>query len=262
MVAVAQMGPTATWRENKETQYQFAFLYKICLILLIVGALNWFLVGAFKINLVEKIFGGGLVGRLIYLVVGAAAVYVMFDRNTYLPFLGPMVAPCGALQDRVPPGANASVVVTVKPKAKVLFWAAEQGDAGLKEAVDWQKAYGEYENTGVATADEQGKVELKVRRPQGYRVPMRGMLKNHIHYRECGVSGWMGPIETVFLPPPLVEASEPYNGVDEQFTDLLEGSVPFGHTEGFMGGKSQSAGPMMAADVVDFAANFIPIAGL
>ena len=225
MVAVAQMGPTATWRENKKSQYQFAFLYKICLVLLIVGALNWFLVGAFKVNIVEKIFGGGLVGRLIYLVVGAAAVYVMFDRNTYLPFLGPMVAPCGALQDRVPPGANASVVVTVKPKAKVLFWAAEQGDSGLKEAVDWQKAYGEYENTGVATADEQGRVEFKVRRPQSYRVPMRGELKNHIHYRECGVSGWMGPIETVFLPAPIVEASEPYNGIEEDFMDANSGDM-------------------------------------
>jgi uncharacterized membrane protein YuzA (DUF378 family) len=241
----SMMGPTASWRSNKKEQYHFAFLYKICLVLLIVGALNWFAVGAFKVNIVEKIVGGGLIGRLIYLLVGAAALYVMFDRNTYLPFLGPMVAPCGALKDRVPPGANASVSVVVKPGAKVLYWASEQGDQGLKDAVDWQKAYGEYENTGVATADEQGKVELKVRRPQGYRVPIRGELKSHIHYRECGVAGWMGPIETVFMPPPLVEASEPYNGIEEGFTSARPGS-----------------GAMMAADSADIFADLMSISAL
>lgn len=215
--------------------------------LLIASALNWLAVGAFKVNLVEKIFGNGLVGRSIYLLVGAAAIYVMFDRNTYLPFLGPMVAPCAGLKDRVPPGANASVVVTVKPGAKVLFWAAEQDEDGLKEAVDWKKAYGEYENTGVVTADEQGRAELKVRRPQGYRVPIRGELKSHIHYRECGVAGWMGPVETVFLPAPLVEASEPYNGVEEPFMSAKQEPGP---------------GAMMSADAAEILADFMPLAGL
>jgi uncharacterized membrane protein YuzA (DUF378 family) len=245
MVATVRIGPTATWRESKNKQYKFAFLYKICIVLLIVGALNWFMVGAFKINMVEKIFGSGMIGRLVYLIVGLAAVYVMFDRNTYLPFLGPMVAPCAALKDRVPPGANASVAVTVKPGSKVLYWAAEQEDDSLKELKSWKKAYGEYENTGVATADERGKVELKVRRPQGYRVPMRGELKSHIHYRECGVAGWMGPVETVFLPPPIVEPSEPYNGIEEGFTTARPGS-----------------GAMMAADAADIFADFMPLAGL
>ena len=241
----ANIGPTATWREKKKTQYKFAFLYKICLVLLIAGALNWLVVGAFKVNIVETIFGRGLLSRFIYLLVGAAALYVMFDRNTYLPFLGPMVAPCAGLKDRVPPGANASVVITVKPGAKVLFWAAEQEKDSLKKVVDWRKAYGEYENTGVVTADEQGRAELKVRRPQGYRVPIRGELKSHIHYRECGVAGWMGPVETVFLPAPLIEGSEPYNGIDEGFTSARPGP-----------------GPMMAADAADILADFIPLAGL
>ncbi len=55
-------------------------LLKIAVIILIVGGLNWGLVGLFKFNLVEAIFGNTL-SRIIYIVVGAAAtakLYFMF----------------------------------------------------------------------------------------------------------------------------------------------------------------------------------------
>lgn len=43
--------------------------------LLIVGGLNWGLVGLFNFNLVSAIFGeGSLIARIIYMAVGAAAV--------------------------------------------------------------------------------------------------------------------------------------------------------------------------------------------
>jgi len=46
-------------------------LYKACLALTIVGALNWLLVGVFHWNLVSAIFGDmTLLSRLIYIVVG------------------------------------------------------------------------------------------------------------------------------------------------------------------------------------------------
>jgi uncharacterized protein len=45
----------------------------ISLILLIVGGLNWGLIGVFDFNLVEAIFGQA--SRLIYAIVGVAAVY-------------------------------------------------------------------------------------------------------------------------------------------------------------------------------------------
>ncbi len=226
------MGPTATYTlgEDKDTQYKLAFLYKLCIVLLIVGALNWLFTGIFGLNFVKLIFGEGWMAKTVYALVGLAALYVMFDRNTYLPFLGPMVAPCAALVDRVPPGANASVEVHVKPGAKVLYWAAEQGGEALISVNTWKEAYGEYNNTGVATADYQGKALLRVRRPQPYRVPIRGALKSHVHYRECGISGWMGQIETVFLPaPPVTE-----HDLQEGFDNALLAEVG-GLNEGFVG---------------------------
>jgi uncharacterized membrane protein YuzA (DUF378 family) len=51
----------------------------ICQILVLIGALNWGLVGAFRFDLVYKIFGAGIVSRIVYIVVGIAAVYLIVD---------------------------------------------------------------------------------------------------------------------------------------------------------------------------------------
>ena len=48
----------------------------IAIILLLIGGLNWGLVGLFNFNLVDTIFGGGsLLARLIYILVGLSAIY-------------------------------------------------------------------------------------------------------------------------------------------------------------------------------------------
>ncbi|MBU1203754.1 MAG: DUF378 domain-containing protein [Nanoarchaeota archaeon] len=49
----------------------------VALILLIVGGLNWGLVGIFSWNLVDAIFGTFL-QRIIYTLVGVAAIYTIF----------------------------------------------------------------------------------------------------------------------------------------------------------------------------------------
>ena len=49
----------------------------VALVLLVVGGLNWGLVGIADTNLVDMIFGvGSMLSRLIYIVVGVAALYV------------------------------------------------------------------------------------------------------------------------------------------------------------------------------------------
>ena len=48
----------------------------LALILLIVGGLNWGLVGAFGIDLVATLFGqGSMLSRIIYILVGLAAIW-------------------------------------------------------------------------------------------------------------------------------------------------------------------------------------------
>lgn len=51
----------------------------IAMILLIVGGLNWGLVGAFDFDLVAAIFGPmTLLSRLVYVLVGLAALYAIW----------------------------------------------------------------------------------------------------------------------------------------------------------------------------------------
>lgn len=50
--------------------------------LVIIGGLNWGLVGLFNYNLVDGIFGvGSFLSRTIYVVVGIAAVYMIFTLS-------------------------------------------------------------------------------------------------------------------------------------------------------------------------------------
>lgn len=55
----------------------------VALILLVIGGLNWALIGLFNFDLVAAIFGQMTVlARVVYVVVGVAAVYalLMFSR--------------------------------------------------------------------------------------------------------------------------------------------------------------------------------------
>lgn len=45
-------------------------LQKICLVITIIGAINWGLIGILDFNLVETIFGAGAISRIIYTLVG------------------------------------------------------------------------------------------------------------------------------------------------------------------------------------------------
>ena len=61
---------------------------KIALLLAIIGAINWGLIGIFQFDLVAYLFGGqgALVSRIIYTVVGAAGLWcismLFHDRET------------------------------------------------------------------------------------------------------------------------------------------------------------------------------------
>ncbi len=55
-------------------------LLVIAKILVIVGGLNWGLVGMFNFNLVDAIFGEGSVGsQVVYIIVGLAALLTIID---------------------------------------------------------------------------------------------------------------------------------------------------------------------------------------
>ncbi len=68
----------------------------VALALLIIGGVNWLLVGLFQFDLVARIFGGvdAPLARIVYVVVGICAIYCLtffkkicanYPRNTVPP---------------------------------------------------------------------------------------------------------------------------------------------------------------------------------
>ncbi|MDN5274586.1 MAG: hypothetical protein JWP06_487 [Candidatus Saccharibacteria bacterium] len=52
-------------------------IYQTALALIIIGGLNWGLVGFFDYNLVDALFGtGSVLARIVYSLVGLSAIYV------------------------------------------------------------------------------------------------------------------------------------------------------------------------------------------
>lgn len=59
----------------------------IAFILVIVGALNWLLIGLFDFNLVASIFGPiSFISRTIYTLVGIASLWIIFFIFAFRPF--------------------------------------------------------------------------------------------------------------------------------------------------------------------------------
>jgi hypothetical protein len=60
----------------------FVSLHKLTYVLVIVGALNWGLVGLFGFNLVSTLFGySATVENLVYILVGVSAVAELMNHG-------------------------------------------------------------------------------------------------------------------------------------------------------------------------------------
>lgn len=56
----------------------------VAVILVVIGGLNWGLVGLFGFNLVNSIFGEmSIVSRIVYDVVGLASLYLVFSVSSW-----------------------------------------------------------------------------------------------------------------------------------------------------------------------------------
>lgn len=62
--------------QHRRGSHGFNALDWIAQILLIVGGLNWGLVGLFDFDLVARLFGdGSMLSRIVYILVGASALW-------------------------------------------------------------------------------------------------------------------------------------------------------------------------------------------
>lgn len=161
------------------------WMYILSIVLVIVGGLNWGSVGLFGTNFVDGLTNfipkGQHISRVIYILVGLAAVYLLFRRDTYLPFLGQTAIPTGGLDYYHNYDAN-KVTIDATGAIKVVYWAA---DPGTSIADSPEIAYNRYENSGVVPVNPDGRADLYFKCPKSYKVGMlfKSVLPKHIHYR-------------------------------------------------------------------------------
>lgn len=190
---------------NLTSVYLQKKFHMIVIALVLVGGVNWLAVGVTGKDLVRLVVSPK-VASVVYIIVGLAALGLLFQRDIYLPFLGETLVPAGALAPKSPQGANDQVTITTKPGAKVIYWASEPNPTAGAEMPSWKEAYGSYENSGVAVADDRGKALLRFRGPpQAYSVPMHGRLDPHVHFRVADDNGFVGRVQTYFLKDGRVE---------------------------------------------------------
>ena len=75
---------------NKESIFYLKEVYvmkvidKIALVLVIIGAIVWGIIGIFNFNVVDAIFGvGSIISKIIYILVGISglwAIKILFDK--------------------------------------------------------------------------------------------------------------------------------------------------------------------------------------
>ena len=172
----------------------------LAILLLVIGGFVLGSAALFKKDVTSTMFGKRtLLTNGLFLLIAVAAICIGFSRDNYLPFLGPTVLPCSLMNTQTPMGADYKVEVPAVPGSKILYWAAEPANRGLQFEQNWEQAYRDYTNAGVAIADDRGLAVLRIRKPQPYNVPMRGELSPHVHYRVCGKGAMIGRIQTVTL---------------------------------------------------------------
>jgi uncharacterized membrane protein YuzA (DUF378 family) len=57
-------------------------IHMVTFILLIIGGLNWLVVGIFGQDLVMEIFGTGTLAKVIYILVGLSALYELMTHKS------------------------------------------------------------------------------------------------------------------------------------------------------------------------------------
>jgi hypothetical protein len=95
---------------------------------------------------------------------------------------------------------DTTVDVKVKPGTKVAYWAAKpESKPDAEGNVLVKAAYDDFENSGVVVANEQGVAKLVFNKGTSYVVPSGRKIESHVHYREFGEDGMMGPVKSVFV---------------------------------------------------------------
>jgi uncharacterized membrane protein YuzA (DUF378 family) len=182
---------------NSNIFYWKKHLHMISIILVLIGALNWGFVALFNFDFVKFLFPKFL-KNIVYLIVAIAALYLIIQRDTYLPFLGQSILPSYVLAEKIPTKYNLEIPVHVKPNSFVVYWASTEYSNKDTKNVNWKLAYDQFQNSGIIRADSNGLALLRLNCPKRYTVgPFDRLLYKHVHYRVAEDNIWLSRVYTV-----------------------------------------------------------------
>jgi hypothetical protein len=174
------------------------YLFIFAKLLLALAALSYSLTYLLKVDPISYITTNkNILFALNILIIYSVTLHI-FNRDYYLPFLGPAVIP---IKEGDTIGKLIDVTLQgLKPNAKVLYWGSSESDKTFDNPLEAYKGYG---NSGLAKTNNKGKVTLKVNCPSDYYVSKFGMnkkLSRHIHYRvESEFPGLFSSVKTKYI---------------------------------------------------------------
>lgn len=188
-----------------QKQKRFIWLHIITISFALVGALN---TGAliFDKNIIKSVFGN--YSKYIFILIGLSGLYLLSQRDIFLPFLGHNVIPTSfkkdipAQQNTTTPNVTVNIDIPEEDNwSHIIYWAANpKTTEGSSTPISWQEAYGNYENAAILPISKlQKTVVLSLNCPQEYTVNTifkSKILQKHVHYRFVDANGYMSRIYT------------------------------------------------------------------
>lgn len=139
-------------------------------------------------------------------VIFVMTVWLVMQRDTYLPFLSKAAFPTTLVKDAFI-GVNGNVKQLIRVDApdgtKLAYWAAKTSNVVQSTP---RIAYDDFVNSGVALV-KNGQATLTFSCPSKYTVPWGHILDRHVHYRLMGDDGMMSRVHTVFVDCPTSSTS-------------------------------------------------------
>ena len=117
------------------------------------------------------------------IILVVIVIYYLFNRDFYLPFLGPAVIPVPQTVLVESEGMINVKLENLPKNVNVIYWASGKSDEDYK---DYLEAYGSFANAGITKTDDIGSVVIKIACPAAYYVNKFGRnmrLSRHMHYR-------------------------------------------------------------------------------
>lgn len=157
------------------------YLLLLSRFLVILGALSYVLKSIMNIDVLSFI-NNLIIIRIIVISIGISALYFLFNRDYYLPFLGHTVMPITSSKSSE--NLTKIKLTGLPSRTTVIVWGSQNKETDFDNPFD---AYGSYANTEITQTDENGNVTVELSCPSAYYVNkfgiMRRKLDRHIHYR-------------------------------------------------------------------------------